>query len=89
MTLLIILSFILQTCGKLYPVKLNAELEKAVFGASDNSTSEQRGPKHALVMCNTGFIVCVKTKEPGVVFSLCHIAEPPVWCGALKGKWCV
>ncbi|XP_042855431.1 uncharacterized protein LOC122242244 isoform X2 [Penaeus japonicus] len=73
-----------KTCGKLYPVKLNAELEKAVFGASDNSTSEQRGPKHALVMCNTGFIVCVKTKEPGVVFSLCHIAEPPVWCGALK-----
>ncbi|XP_027214105.2 uncharacterized protein [Penaeus vannamei] len=73
-----------KTCGKIYPVRLNAKVEKAVFGDSDNSTSAQRGPKHALVMCNTGLIVGIKAREPGVVFSLCHIAEPPVWCGTLK-----
>ncbi|XP_047474558.1 uncharacterized protein LOC125028952 [Penaeus chinensis] len=73
-----------KTCGNLYPVSLNDKVEKAVFGTSDNSTSAQRGPKHALVMCDTGLIVGVNAREPGVVFSLCHIAEPPVWCGTLK-----
>lgn len=82
---MIILYFIFQTCGKIYPVRLNAKVENAVFGDSDNSTSAQRGPKHALVMCNTGLIVGIKAREPGAVFSLCHIAEPPVWCGTLKG----
>ncbi|XP_071532698.1 uncharacterized protein [Panulirus ornatus] len=80
----------IQTGVRLYPVKMDSLMEKAVFGkmmCSGGNKGTETEPMALLVVCDTGQVMAAHSKLPGVLVILCHIAQPVIWTGILEDIW--
>lgn len=77
-----------QHGGSLYPVFMDASAEKAVFNntISDSFNTSEGLPQTAFVVSDHKTVLAVHWKLPGQCITLCHMVQPILWTGILKGK---
>lgn len=78
----------LQHGGSLYPIFMDSLTEKAVFkyAISDIFSTSKSLPQTALVVSDYRTVLAVHWKLPGQCITLCHMVQPILWTGVLKGK---
>lgn len=68
---------------------MDASTEKTVFkkAVSDTSSNASKSlPQTALVVSDHRTVLAAHGKLPGQCVTLCHMVQPILWTGTLKGK---